>query len=83
MNKNDVRDQNQQLNFKERLQRDFEKQHRDLEAKITKYTTSNAKLKEDIKATEVQIRLEQEHIRNADDKQFMLKSLNAEVASLE
>lgn len=27
--------------------------------------------------------MEQEHIKNADDKQFMLKSLNAEVASLE
>ena len=83
LNKNDVRDQNQQLNFKDRLQRDFEKQHRDLEAKIAKYTAHNAKLKEEIKATEVQIELEQEHIRNAEDKQFMLKSLNAEVASLE
>ena len=51
LNKNDVRDQNQQLNFKDRLQRDFEKQHRDLEAKIAKYTAHNAKLKEEIKAT--------------------------------
>ena len=27
--------------------------------------------------------MEQDHIANADDKQFMLKSLNAEVSSLE
>ena len=54
-NKNEARDQNQQLNFKDRLQRDFEKQHRDLESKITKYKTQNAKLKEAIKTTEVEV----------------------------